>query len=139
MQALVNYPNEKDNAALDSQVTKAVYYLLLISASAAISGFMQTCFWQWVSERLSKVCIYKYICQIDAYPSLTNKILFFGLLSLSIYTQRIREEYVAAIFRQDTAWFERTSAGDISTRIISDILTIQEGTGSKVAVLFQVS
>ena len=56
-----------------------------------------------------------------------------------IRIQRVREEYVAALFRQDTAWFERTTAGDISTRIVSDVLTIQEGTGSKVGTVFMVS
>ncbi|KAJ3281509.1 (ABC) transporter, partial [Blyttiomyces sp. JEL0837] len=52
-------------------------------------------------------------------------------------TKRIREEYLAAVLRQDTAWFDHTQTGDVTTRMTADVLTIQDGISEKVGVIIQ--
>ncbi|KAK0548355.1 hypothetical protein OC845_003627 [Tilletia horrida] len=47
-------------------------------------------------------------------------------------TKRIRERYLAAILRQEVAYFDSLGAGEITTRISSDIALIQEGISDKI-------
>lgn len=49
-----------------------------------------------------------------------------------IITRRIRERYLQAILRQDIAYFDVVGAGEITTRIQSDIQLIQEGISDKI-------
>lgn len=46
-------------------------------------------------------------------------------------TRRIREAYLAAILRQEIAYFDLMGAGEITTRIQNDIQLIQEGISDK--------
>lgn len=48
-----------------------------------------------------------------------------------VITQRIRKEYLRAILRQDIAYFDSLGAGEITTRIQSDIQLIQDGISDK--------
>ncbi|KAE8260080.1 hypothetical protein A4X13_0g583 [Tilletia indica] len=47
-------------------------------------------------------------------------------------TRRIREKYLAAILRQEIAYFDTLGAGEVTTRISSDIQLIQEGISDKI-------
>ncbi|GAC94191.1 multidrug resistance protein [Pseudozyma hubeiensis SY62] len=49
-----------------------------------------------------------------------------------IVTRRIRERYLQAILRQDIAYFDVVGAGEITTRIQTDIQLIQEGISDKI-------
>ncbi|KAN0063605.1 hypothetical protein ACQY0O_004053 [Thecaphora frezii] len=49
-----------------------------------------------------------------------------------VITRRIREKYLEAILRQDIAYFDVLGAGEITTRIQSDIQLIQEGISDKI-------
>jgi ATP-binding cassette subfamily B (MDR/TAP) protein 1 len=49
-------------------------------------------------------------------------------------TQKIREHYLAAIVRQNIAYFDRLGAGEITTRITADTNLIQDGISEKVGL-----
>lgn len=51
-------------------------------------------------------------------------------------TLRIRRNYLRAILRQDVAYFDKLGAGEITTRIQSDIQLIQEGISDKLPTMF---
>ena len=51
-------------------------------------------------------------------------------MSISVYvalasSNRIRQEYLKAVLRQDIAWFDTVGAGEVATRITSDTLLVQ--------------
>ncbi|KAI9343429.1 P-loop containing nucleoside triphosphate hydrolase protein [Zopfochytrium polystomum] len=50
-------------------------------------------------------------------------------------TKRLREEYLAAILRQDVAWFDKTATGDLTTRLTADVLNVQTSISSKVGLI----
>jgi ATP-binding cassette, subfamily B (MDR/TAP), member 1 len=49
--------------------------------------------------------------------------------------RRLRTRYLAALLRQDLAYFEKVPPGEISSRLDSDIQAIQDGASEKVAVV----
>lgn len=49
-------------------------------------------------------------------------------------TQRIREEYLKAVLRQNIAYFDNLGAGEITTRISADTTLVQDGISHKVAL-----
>jgi ABC-type multidrug transport system fused ATPase/permease subunit len=50
--------------------------------------------------------------------------------------RRIRTQYFRAIMRQDVGWFDATSTGELTTRMVADTATIQEGISEKVCAVF---
>lgn len=46
---------------------------------------------------------------------------------------RIREEYFAAVLRQNIAYFDKLGAGEVASRASTDVNLIQDGIGEKVA------
>jgi ATP-binding cassette, subfamily B (MDR/TAP), member 1 len=44
----------------------------------------------------------------------------------------IREKYFEAILRQNVAWFDSVSTGDLTNRLTADMALIQEGMSDKV-------
>ena len=50
--------------------------------------------------------------------------------------QRVRDLYLKAVLRQNIAWFDKTGAGEVATRISSDTLLIQDGIGEKIPLAF---
>lgn len=52
-----------------------------------------------------------------------------------VITMRIRENYLRAILRQDIAYFDNLGAGEITTRIQSDIQLIQDGISDKIPLM----
>jgi len=49
-------------------------------------------------------------------------------------TQKIREQYLAAILRQNIAFFDKLGAGEITTRITADTNLVQDGISEKIAL-----
>ncbi|KAH7130253.1 P-loop containing nucleoside triphosphate hydrolase protein [Dendryphion nanum] len=49
-------------------------------------------------------------------------------------TQKIRELYLQAIFRQNIAFFDFLGSGEITTRISSDMNLVQDGIGQKIGL-----
>ncbi|CAG8595233.1 12948_t:CDS:2, partial [Acaulospora morrowiae] len=49
-------------------------------------------------------------------------------------TRKIREQYLRAILRQNVAYFDKLGAGEVTTRISSDTLLIQDGISEKFAL-----
>ena len=49
-------------------------------------------------------------------------------------TQKIRQQYLAAILRQNIAYFDKLGAGEITTRITADTNLIQDGISEKIAL-----
>ncbi|KAL8764234.1 MAG: hypothetical protein Q9184_000203 [Pyrenodesmia sp. 2 TL-2023] len=87
----------------------------------------------------------------DFTASLANYTLYFVYLAIGefvliytctvgfIYTgehvaQKIREQYLAAILRQNIAFFDKLGAGEITTRITADTNLVQDGISEKIAL-----
>lgn len=51
--------------------------------------------------------------------------------------RKLRYNYLKALLRQELAFFETLPAGDIATRLDSDLSTVQAGTSEKVGILIQ--
>ena len=85
------------------------------------------------------------------YHSLTHNVLYFVYLGIGefvtvyistigfIYTgehvtQKIRENYLEAILRQNIAYFDKLGAGEVTTRITADTNLIQDGVSEKVGL-----
>ncbi|WVQ86009.1 hypothetical protein IAT38_008177 [Cryptococcus sp. DSM 104549] len=51
--------------------------------------------------------------------------------------KRVRENYLAAVLRQEIAYFDDLGAGEVATRIQNDCHLVQEGTSEKVALVVQ--
>lgn len=49
-------------------------------------------------------------------------------------SQKIREQYLAAILRQNIAFFDKLGAGEITTRITADTNLVQEGISEKIGL-----
>jgi len=49
-------------------------------------------------------------------------------------TQKIRENYLRAILRQNVAFFDKLGAGEITTRITADTNLVQDGLSEKIAL-----
>lgn len=49
-------------------------------------------------------------------------------------TRRIRERYLAAVMRQNIAFFDKLGAGEITTRITADTNLIQDGISEKISL-----
>ncbi|CAG8419380.1 unnamed protein product [Penicillium salamii] len=85
------------------------------------------------------------------YHDLTKNVLYFVYLGIGefvtvyistvgfIYTgehitQKIRENYLQAILRQNIAYFDKLGAGEVTTRITADTNLIQDGISEKVGL-----
>lgn len=87
----------------------------------------------------------------EYYHTLTHNVLYFVYLGIGefvtvyistvgfIYagehiTQKIRENYLRAILRQNIAYFDKLGAGEVTTRITADTNLIQDGISEKVGL-----
>ncbi|KAK9479735.1 P-loop containing nucleoside triphosphate hydrolase protein [Lipomyces japonicus] len=52
-----------------------------------------------------------------------------------VFTARIREKYLGSILKQNIAYFDKLGTGEITTRISSDTMMIQEGISEKLGYL----
>ncbi|ORX45556.1 multidrug resistance protein 1 [Piromyces finnis] len=85
--------------------------------------------------------IYKFllILAIVAVVSFIGSFIFYAFLNISALRQttKIRSLVFNSLMRQEIAWHEKTSPGELSSRIISDTLLIEEGIGPKIGILVQ--
>jgi ATP-binding cassette subfamily B (MDR/TAP) protein 1 len=49
-------------------------------------------------------------------------------------TQKLREQYLTAILKQNIAFFDNLGAGEITTRISGDMTAIQDGISQKIGL-----
>ncbi len=61
------------------------------------------------------------------------------VLSGERQSRRIREAYFRSVIRQDVAWFDQHTTGDLTNRLTSDMNLIQEGLSDKLGLLIQFS
>ncbi|KAI8055019.1 multidrug resistance protein 1 [Syncephalis plumigaleata] len=59
------------------------------------------------------------------------------MLSGENQTSELRRRYFASIIRQEIAWFDATSTGDLTSRITGDVNLVQEGISEKVGIIIQ--
>ncbi|KAL6608846.1 P-loop containing nucleoside triphosphate hydrolase protein [Neocallimastix sp. 'constans'] len=87
-------------------------------------------------NRLYKI-IYLFI--VVSVIALITAFLCSYLLNISASRQstRIRSLVYKSLLNQDIEWHEKTSPGELSSRIISDTILIEDGIGSKVGTLIQ--
>ncbi|THH21388.1 hypothetical protein EW146_g137 [Bondarzewia mesenterica] len=52
-----------------------------------------------------------------------------------VNARRVREKYLQSILRQDIAFFDKTGAGEVATRIQTDTHLVQQGISEKVALV----
>ncbi|KAL2167884.1 hypothetical protein VTG60DRAFT_671 [Thermothelomyces hinnuleus] len=50
-------------------------------------------------------------------------------------TKRLREAFLAAVLRQNVAFFDRTGAGEITVRISNDMNLVQDGISQKIGIV----
>ncbi|OLY84487.1 Multidrug resistance protein 1 [Smittium mucronatum] len=90
----------------------------------------------YLNHEISKYCKYLAILAAGMFT-----VSYLQSVSFSVVCEkqilRIREEYYKSSLRQDMSWFDKVSAGDLTTRISSDVSIIQEGIGVKLAYLIQ--
>merc|ERR1719189_3504923 len=50
---------------------------------------------------------------------------------------RIRKEFLAAVLRQDIAWFDTNTTSDFASRMTEDLNKVQDGMGEKVGMMLR--
>lgn len=80
----------------------------------------------------SKVLTLVYIC-IGYFALSFIHMVAWNLLSQRL-AQRLRERYFQSLLRQEQAFFDKRHAGDVSSRLQSDIQAVQSGTCEKVGI-----
>jgi ATP-binding cassette subfamily B (MDR/TAP) protein 1 len=63
--------------------------------------------------------------------------MYSWIYSGEMTTRRIREAYLRSVLRQNVAFFDKIGAGEVTTRITSDMHLIQEGISEKIPITFQ--
>ncbi|OUM65916.1 hypothetical protein PIROE2DRAFT_6987 [Piromyces sp. E2] len=89
-----------------------------------------------IMKRLYKIIILLLIIGVVAF---VTGFLFYVLLNMTASRQssRIRSLVYKSLLNQEIEWHEKTSPGELSSRIISDTILIEDGIGSKVGTLIQ--
>ncbi|KAK9413563.1 putative ABC multidrug transporter [Seiridium unicorne] len=68
--------------------------------------------------------------------------IYLYILSWNLFgnrlAHRLRAKYFRSLLRQEVSYFDKLPAGDVSSRLTSDINTIQQGTSEKVGVVLGV-
>jgi ATP-binding cassette subfamily B (MDR/TAP) protein 1 len=54
-------------------------------------------------------------------------------------THHIRKVMYKAILRQNIAWFDENKAGELNSRLVDDLVKVQEGIGDKLSIFFQLT
>ncbi|TYJ55629.1 hypothetical protein B9479_003661 [Cryptococcus floricola] len=63
--------------------------------------------------------------------------MFIWNVTGELSSKRLREKYLAAVLRQEIAYFDDLGAGEVATRIQTDCHLVQEGTSEKIGLVFQ--
>jgi ATP-binding cassette subfamily B (MDR/TAP) protein 1 len=85
-----------------------------------------------VSDGVIKMCLVGLATVVFSYIQMCAFVL-----SGERQTKKIREKYFNAILRQDVAWFDKVSTGDLTNRLTADMTLIQEGMSDKVGLMIQ--
>ncbi|KAK9711625.1 hypothetical protein K7432_007714 [Basidiobolus ranarum] len=104
-----------------------------------IFGEMVNVFSSWATGGLSPEGFQKEINSYAlyfVYLAIAMLVTTYGYMSTWVYagerqTRKIRESYLAAVLRQDIAWFDKLGAGEVTTRITSDTHLVQDGISEK--------
>ncbi|CAG8835964.1 45511_t:CDS:2, partial [Gigaspora margarita] len=83
-----------------------------------------------------------YVSLINVYFAIFIFVATYISVATWVYTgeriaRQIREQYLRAILRQNIAYFDEYSSGEVTTRITSDVHLIQDGISEKVSLTFQ--
>ncbi|CAG8451616.1 23192_t:CDS:2 [Gigaspora rosea] len=83
-----------------------------------------------------------YISLINVYFAIFMFVTTYISVATWVYTgeriaRQIREQYLRAILRQNIAYFDEYSSGEVTTRITSEVHLIQDGISEKVSLTFQ--
>ncbi|KAL8694085.1 MAG: hypothetical protein Q9218_001200 [Villophora microphyllina] len=134
--------------------TRKDLLIIFISSIAAIGGGAVMPLMTVIFGRLAGVFqgyFYGTTSHSDFSSTLANYTLYFVYLAIGefvliyvctvgfIYTgehitQKIREHYLAAILRQNIAFFDKLGAGEITTRITADTNLVQDGISEKIGL-----
>ncbi|ORX47670.1 multidrug resistance protein 1 [Piromyces finnis] len=85
--------------------------------------------------------LYKYfvLFAVIAIVSFITTFIYNAFLDVSALRQstKIRSLVFKSLMKQDIPWHEKANPGELSSRIISDTLLIEDGIGSKIGMLYQ--
>ncbi|KAJ5237241.1 hypothetical protein N7489_007332 [Penicillium chrysogenum] len=121
-------------AAIIGGALQPVSFLLLGGLAQAFKEFfIGTSSGSHLSSLVAKFALY-YVCiAIGQFVSVYISTAGFMIGGEKI-TQRLREKYLAAILRQNIAFFDVLGAGEITTRITSDMNLIQDSLTGKLSL-----
>jgi ATP-binding cassette subfamily B (MDR/TAP) protein 1 len=95
--------------------------------------FLNTISYDDFSQQLTKYVLYFVYIGIAEFGTIYVSNVGF-LYTGEHISQKIREEYLKAILRQNIAYFDNLGAGEITTRITADTNLIQDGISEKVGL-----
>ncbi|CAI6342525.1 unnamed protein product [Periconia digitata] len=84
-------------------------------------------------DRTNQFTLYFVYLGIGSFVSVYMGMVGFSYTGERI-TQKIRELYLRAIFRQNIAFFDFLGSGEVTTRISSDMVQVQDGIGQKISL-----
>lgn len=95
---------------------------------------------EWVRQALDTVSSVNHDALYLVIIGICSFVVIYVYMAIFVYTgevitQRIRKEYLRAILRQEVAYFDKLGAGEITTRIQSDIQLIQDGISDKLPLM----
>ncbi|CAP80778.1 Leptomycin B resistance protein [Penicillium chrysogenum] len=121
-------------AAIIGGALQPVSFLLLGGLAQAFKEFfIGTSSGSHLSSLVAKFALYYVYIAIGQFVSVYISTAGFMIGGEKI-TQRLREKYLAAILRQNIAFFDVLGAGEITTRITSDMNLIQDSLTGKLSL-----
>ncbi|KAH9271543.1 hypothetical protein BASA83_006149 [Batrachochytrium salamandrivorans] len=85
------------------------------------------------TQGVIQLCVLGVVTFVTSYGQMC-----FWMLAGENQAKRIRELYFKAILRQEVAWFDETSTGELTTRMNADTSLIQEGLSDKVGLMISI-
>ncbi|KAJ3300113.1 ATP-binding cassette, sub-B (MDR TAP), member 4 [Borealophlyctis nickersoniae] len=119
--AFIEYVPGGEDKLNDAARTGSLQFLF-IAIGMFVVGYGQMSLWMWSGENQAKE---GGISDASPPPAATN------------YKQRIRELYFEALLRQDVAYYDKTTTGEVTTRLSGDIDIIQQGLSEKLGMIIQ--
>lgn len=118
--------------AIAGGATLPVMNLVVASIAGNFSKYYKGQTSNFASEmrRLTLYLVYLAIAQLF---TISITVLGFTMTGERI-TRRIRREYLASLLRQNMAYFDKIGAGEITTRITSDMNMVQDGISEKLGM-----
>lgn len=118
--------------AIAGGATLPVMNLVVASIAGNFSKYYKGQTSDFASEmrRLTLYLVYLAVAQLF---TISITVLGFTMTGERI-TRRIRREYLASLLRQNMAYFDKIGAGEITTRITSDMNMVQDGISEKLGM-----